>query len=68
VGRCGPPRIVATVRGAGVRRAVFSLDRRGSRTDTGAPFSARYTSTPGLHSVRARVTVARGATARTLTL
>ena len=58
----------ARVRGAMIRRVVFSMDGRHLVTRTSSPFSVFVRASSGSHSVRARVTFRDATAARTLTL
>jgi hypothetical protein len=58
----------ARVRGAMIRRVVFSMDGRHLVTRTRSPFSVFVRRSSGSHNVRARVTFRDATAARTLTL
>ena len=58
----------ARVRGAMIRRVVFSMDGRHLVTRTRSPFSVFVRRSSGSHIVRARVTFRDATAARTLTL
>jgi hypothetical protein len=58
----------ATVRGAYVKRVVFTLDGHRLRTVGRAPFTAIVRATPGAHTVRARVTFTDATRSKTMTM
>jgi hypothetical protein len=58
----------ARVRGAMIRRVVFSMDGRHIATRTRSPFSVFVRASSGSHTVRARVTFRDATAARTLRL
>ncbi len=60
--------LTVRVRGALIRRVVFTLDGRRVATRTRAPFTATVKATSGAHTVRALVTFRDGTRARTLRL
>jgi len=58
----------ATIRGAMIRRVVFSLDGTRIASRTTSPFQVIVRSLPGVHKVTARVTFKDATRARTLSL
>ena len=58
----------ATVRGAQIKKVVFSLDGRRISSRSGSPFQVLVRATPGRHNVTARVTFKDATRAKTLKL